>query len=61
MPLTVRNNSGPADSQVQCPAKEVKTMRDMHIVDHVWENGMLYVLGAFFVGIIAFALTMAGF
>jgi len=39
----------------------VKTMRDMHIIDHVWENGLLYVLGAFFVGIIAFALTMAGF
>ncbi len=37
------------------------TMRDMHIVDHVWENSMLYILGAFFVGIIAFALTMGGF
>jgi hypothetical protein len=53
--------SGYTNAQIQCPAKEVSEMRDMHIVDHVWENGMLYVLGAFFVGIIAFALTMAGF
>lgn len=53
--------SGYTNAQVQCSAKEVSEMRDMHIVDHVWENGMLYILGAFFVGIIAFALTMAGF
>lgn len=53
--------SGYTNAQIQCQVKEVSEMRDMHIVDHVWENGMLYVLGAFFVGIIAFALTMAGF
>jgi hypothetical protein len=36
-------------------------MRDMHIVDHVWENGMLYILGVFFLGIVVFALATAGF
>ena len=44
-----------------CSAKEVRTMRHPHIEDHDWDKSVLVLLGAFFVGIVVFALMVGGF
>lgn len=36
-------------------------MRHPHIVDEEWEKSVLILLGAVFVGLIIFALMVAGF
>jgi len=36
-------------------------MRHPHVVDQEWENSLLILLGACFVGIVIFALMIAGF
>lgn len=36
-------------------------MRQIHLMDYVWENGLAILLGAFFLGIVVFALFMGGF
>jgi hypothetical protein len=36
-------------------------MRNPHIVDKEWETSLLILLGACFIGIVVFGLTVAGF
>ena len=36
-------------------------MRHPHIEDHDWDKSVLVLLGAFFVGIVVFALMVGGF
>lgn len=46
----------------ECRPKEVRKMRDVHIMDELKENkGWVFLFGAFLIGILSFALMTAGF